>query len=91
MRNCCLQVWDSSEACFQHLKAAGYFIAATHLAPDSIPLADLDWTQPTVVVMGNESFGEPFASRSGCGEGKGRDPSRKRSLYQLVRDISPDS
>ena len=54
-------MWDSSEACFQHLKAAGYFIAATHLAPDSIPIADLDWTKPTVVIMGNESFGMPLA------------------------------
>ena len=50
-------MWDSSEACFQHLKAAGYHIAATHLAPDSIPIGDLDWTKPTVVIMGNESFG----------------------------------
>lgn len=52
-----MQVWDSSAACFQHLKAAGYFIAATHLAPDSIPISDLDFTKPTVIIMGNESFG----------------------------------
>jgi tRNA G18 (ribose-2'-O)-methylase SpoU len=51
------QVWDSSAACFQHLKAAGYFIAATHLAPDSIPIADLDWTRPTAIIMCNESYG----------------------------------
>lgn len=39
------------------MKAAGFFIAATHLAPDSVPIDSLDWTKPTVVVLGNESYG----------------------------------
>ena len=53
-----LQVWDSTGACLKFLKAAGYFIAATHLAPDSVPISELDWTRPTCIVMGNESYGE---------------------------------
>ena len=53
-----VQVWDSTGACLKFLKAAGYFIAATHLAPDSVPISKLDWTRPTCIVMGNESYGE---------------------------------
>ena len=53
-----VQVWDSTGACLKFLKAAGYFIAATHLAPNSVPISELDWTRPTCIVMGNESYGE---------------------------------
>ncbi len=55
-----LQVWDTPTACFQHFKDAGYCIAATSLTPASVPITDLDWTQPTAIVMGNESYGEPL-------------------------------
>ncbi|HEY9072217.1 MAG TPA: TrmH family RNA methyltransferase [Candidatus Ozemobacteraceae bacterium] len=39
------------------LKAAGFRIAATHLAHDAVDFRKPDWTQPWVIVMGNEHRG----------------------------------
>lgn len=57
-----MQVWDSTAACLKHMKSAGFYIAATHLAPESIPISELDWTRPTVIILGNESYGAELLS-----------------------------
>lgn len=53
-----MQVWDTPGACFEHFKQAGYCIAVTSLGPSSVPIYELDWTKPTAIVMGNESYGK---------------------------------
>jgi tRNA (guanosine-2'-O-)-methyltransferase len=49
--------WDGPEACVRHLKAQGYRVVATHLSDDAVPLAEVDFTQPTALVFGNERDG----------------------------------
>lgn len=51
------QVWETPTACFRHFKEAGYCIAATNLDSSAMPITDLDWTKPTAIVLGNESYG----------------------------------
>lgn len=48
---------DSVEACYARLREKGLRIYASHLTRNSIPLYDLDLTQPVALVMGNESRG----------------------------------
>jgi tRNA (guanosine-2'-O-)-methyltransferase len=48
---------DSVDACYQALRAQGMTIIATALAPDAVDLYDLDLTQPTALVFGNEMRG----------------------------------
>ena len=52
-----LHVWPDAAAACDGLKARGYRIAATHLAADAVPIADVDFTQPTALVFGNERDG----------------------------------
>ncbi|KAK9805056.1 hypothetical protein WJX73_008599 [Symbiochloris irregularis] len=52
-----LQVWTSTTACFQALRAQGFKVLVTALSPDAIPITQWDWTQPTAFVLGNESTG----------------------------------
>lgn len=52
-----VHVWSSTDAALDALQADGYRIAATHLDATAVPLADLDFTQPTALVFGNELHG----------------------------------
>lgn len=49
--------WEDPESCVQWLKSRGYRIAVTHLDERATPLADLDFTQKTALVLGNEAEG----------------------------------
>ncbi len=48
---------DSIDGCYSALRAKGMKIYTTHLASDSVSLYDLDLTQPTAFVFGNEHYG----------------------------------
>jgi tRNA (guanosine-2'-O-)-methyltransferase len=47
----------STSECLKHLKGEGFKIAATHLGKDALPYTALDYTEPMVIVFGNESEG----------------------------------
>lgn len=47
----------SIEACYDHLRADGFTIYATHLSAVSRDLYDIDLTAPTALVFGNEQRG----------------------------------
>jgi tRNA (guanosine-2'-O-)-methyltransferase len=51
-----IERWKQPTACVDALKERGYQVCATHLEA-SRPLAEIDFTQPTALVMGNESEG----------------------------------
>jgi tRNA (guanosine-2'-O-)-methyltransferase len=52
-----LNYHSSTSACLKHLKAEGFTIVTTHLGEEAIPYTNLDYTDPTVIVFGNESEG----------------------------------
>ncbi len=52
-----LHKYDSTEACFTHLKSKGYKIFATTPHKDDISLFDLPLDTPTALVFGNELEG----------------------------------
>jgi tRNA (guanosine-2'-O-)-methyltransferase len=52
-----LNYHSSTSACLKHLKAQGFTIVATHLGQEAVPYTNLDYTDPTVIVFGNESEG----------------------------------
>lgn len=52
-----LQFHDSIEECYAHLRERGFSIFATALQDESRELYDLDFTQPTALVFGNEKDG----------------------------------
>jgi tRNA (guanosine-2'-O-)-methyltransferase len=47
----------ATEACFAELRSAGFRIVATALRPESVPLAELDLTQPLALCFGTERDG----------------------------------
>lgn len=49
--------YSSTSECLKHLKDEGFTIAATHLGEEAVPYTSLDYTEPTVIVFGNESEG----------------------------------
>lgn len=49
--------YSSTSECLKHLKDEGFTIAATHLSAEASPYTSLDYTEPTVIVFGNESEG----------------------------------
>jgi len=49
--------YSSTSECLKHLKDEGFTIAATHLSEEAAPYTSLDYTEPTVIVFGNESEG----------------------------------
>ena len=49
--------WDGPAACAAHLKDAGYRLVATHLHADTVPIRELDFTEPTALIFGNEEAG----------------------------------
>lgn len=48
--------WKSSEDCVVALKKQGYKIYSTHLEA-AVPIGDVDWSQPSAIVFGNEKDG----------------------------------
>lgn len=40
-----------------HLKASGMQILATHLSPEAVDFRDIDYTQPTCIMLGQEKTG----------------------------------
>ncbi|MBN1224142.1 MAG: RNA methyltransferase [Candidatus Aminicenantes bacterium] len=48
---------SSTTECLTRLKAQGFKIAVTHLGEDALPHTSLDYTQPMVIVFGNEAEG----------------------------------
>ncbi|XP_057524770.1 uncharacterized protein LOC130804374 [Amaranthus tricolor] len=52
-----IEVWDSTQECFEVLKSRGYRIATTHLGKNSVSVYDMDWSCPTAIVVGNENRG----------------------------------
>ena len=39
------------------LRARGFKLYTTHLTTDAIPIHDVDWTQPSAIILGNENRG----------------------------------
>ncbi|KAK1432898.1 hypothetical protein QVD17_09801 [Tagetes erecta] len=52
-----IELWDSTEKCFEVLKSRGYRIATTHLGMETVSVYDMDWSCPTAIVVGNEGRG----------------------------------
>lgn len=52
-----LNYYSSTTQCLSLLKKQGFKIAATHLGAEAVPHTSVDFTQPTVIVFGNESEG----------------------------------
>ncbi|XP_068654185.1 uncharacterized protein [Aristolochia californica] len=52
-----IELWNSTQECFKVLKARGYRIATTHVGMDTVSIYDMDWSYPTVIVVGNELKG----------------------------------
>ncbi len=52
-----LHLWPDATSACDGLRAAGYRIAAMHLAADAVPIAELDFTVPTALAFGNERDG----------------------------------
>ena len=49
--------WPSPQACVMHLKAQGYEVVVTHLDARAVPISEIDFTQQTALVFGNERDG----------------------------------
>ncbi len=49
--------WDGPSAFAASLREAGYRLVATHLHADTVPIRDLDFTEPTALIFGNEEAG----------------------------------
>ena len=52
-----VHLWDNTTECIQKLKSDGYRIVVTHLDESATELAEVDFTQKTAVVFGNELAG----------------------------------
>lgn len=52
-----LNYYPTTKKCLTHLKKKGFKIAATHLGAQAMPHTSVDYTQPIVIVFGNESEG----------------------------------
>jgi len=49
--------WEGPAAGAAHLRDAGYRLVATHLHADTVPIRELDFTEPTALIFGNEDAG----------------------------------
>lgn len=49
--------WDDPASCAAHLREHGYRIVATHLSDEAVPIDEIDFTQRTALVFGNEVGG----------------------------------
>lgn len=51
-----VQKWKNTKTCVESLKSKGFKICVTSLEA-SRPMSEVDWTQPTALVLGNEKEG----------------------------------
>lgn len=51
-------MWDTAASCIKNAKASGYRVVATHFDPEAVSIHDVDWTQPTAILLGNEREGK---------------------------------
>ncbi len=49
--------WEGPAAAALHLREAGYRLVAMHLHADTVPIGELDFTEPTALIFGNEEAG----------------------------------
>ena len=49
--------WNNAVSCVKRLKSQGYKIITMELAENAVPIGDIDFTQPTAIVLGNEYKG----------------------------------
>ncbi len=49
--------WGGGVECVEYLKADGYKICATYIGPGTCDIADIDFSQKTALVFGNEHAG----------------------------------
>ena len=49
--------WPRPAPCVRYLHAEGYRVVAMHLAEDGVSIGELDFTEPTALVFGNEKQG----------------------------------
>ena len=52
-----VRMWDTAASCIENAKASGYRVVATHFDPEAVSIHDVDWTQPTAILLGNEREG----------------------------------
>lgn len=52
-----VQQWKSTRDCILSLKQQGLQIVATHLSSNSVPIAEINFSKPTALVLGNEKEG----------------------------------
>jgi tRNA (guanosine-2'-O-)-methyltransferase len=52
-----LRSFDDVDACFETLRAEGLRVYATHVDAGAVDYREIDWTQPSAVVFGNEHAG----------------------------------
>lgn len=57
---------DETLKCAQTLKDRGYRLVATHLSEDAVPAHEVDFTQPTAIIFGNEHAGVSDALLAEC-------------------------
>jgi len=49
--------WPSTSECVAHLKQTGYMLVATHLDDTAVPIDEIDFTEKTALIFGNEFNG----------------------------------
>ncbi len=52
-----VHLWDTPAECTGYLKKAGYEVVVTHLDDGAVPISDVDFTEKTALVFGNERDG----------------------------------
>ena len=52
-----VETWSGVEACVNSLKSSGYKVFTTSLSDDAKPFSEIDFSQKTAVVLGNEKEG----------------------------------
>ena len=58
--------WQATAPCVAHLKARGYRLVATHLDETAVPIGEIDFTQPTALILGNEHAGVSEEMLAAC-------------------------
>lgn len=53
----CIRTHENSEQAITYLKSAGFSLLAAHLGDDAVDYRQVDYTQPTALVLGTELFG----------------------------------
>lgn len=51
------QLWEDADSFARFARERGYRIVATHLDAAAVPISEIDFSQPTALVMGNEKDG----------------------------------